>query len=463
MDYQSIVDSYEHDTVIIAVNMSSGEDYGTIRLTVCNDAYKEHLRARGAEFYPGMLYTETMERNLSFEGFVLQSIVEKKPLHAYINAPDFNAWLSLFFMPIRSDDENISYCLFTFDVDMNVDAEKLAESPAEYAEQVLKTCIRLRETDDFNEAMDSIICDIREMCDADRCCILLTDFDKRECSVLCDDFRGGSGRLPMDTYINDDFFNIVESWIDTLNGSNCIVISDEREFSVLKEINPDWASSLEENGISSVVLHPLKSNNEILGFIWVVNYDTERTLAIKEILEITTFILSGEIATRQLFERMERMSRTDLLTGVYNRNAMNNRIDSYSTSSSEPFGVVFADLNALKYTNDTSGHSSGDELLRRAASILKDIFDGYEVYRAGGDEFMVFAPGINEYEFYTCVNSLKVLADSEQDFDRIFFAVGSCYCDIGEDVRLALREADKKMYKDKEKFYEKHPEMIVRR
>ena len=194
-------------------------------------------------------------------------------------------------------------------MDENVDADKLADTSGESAGQVLKTCIRLRETDDFNEAMDSIICDIREMCDADRCCILLTDFNKRVCSVLCEDIRGGCGLLPMDTYISDDFFNIVESWIDTLNGSNCIVVSDEREFNVLKEVNPEWAASLEHGGINSVVLYPLKSNNEILGFIWAVNFDTEKAIAIKGILEVTTFILSGELANKQLFERMERMGQ----------------------------------------------------------------------------------------------------------------------------------------------------------
>ena len=463
MDHQAIVDSYEQLAVVVSVNLSGGEDYGVFRLVAANDLYKKAILGRGKEFVPNTLYTDYMDRDLNFENLCMNCIIEKKPIHSYVNAPIFNAWLSLFALPLRSDEDGLSYCLFSYDMDENVDADKLADTSGESAGQVLKTCIRLRETDDFNEAMDSIICDIREMCDADRCCILLTEFNKRVCSVLCEDIRGGCGLLPMDTYINDDFFNIVESWIDTLNGSNCIVVSDEREFNVLKEVNPEWASSLESGGINSVVLYPLKSNNEILGFIWAVNFDTERALAIKEILEITTFILSGELATKQLFERMEKMSRTDLLTGVYNRNAMNNRIDSYSTSSSVPFGVVFADLNALKYTNDTSGHASGDELLRRAANILKDIFDGYEVYRAGGDEFMVFAPGINEYEFYTCVNSLKVLADSEQDFDHVCFAVGSCYCDTGEDVRLALHEADKKMYRDKEKFYEEHPEMIIRR
>ena len=462
MDYQAIADSYEQIAAVVSVDMNPGDTYGTIRIVAGNDLYKEAVSERGKELVPGMLYTDAMDRDLNFESLCLRCIVEKKPIHSYVNAPVFEAWLSLFYLPLRSDTEGISYCLFSYDMDFSVDPAKLADTSAESAEQVLKTCILLRESGDFNESMDSITEDIREICDADYSCILLTDFAKRECSVQSEAIRGGSGMLPMETYLDNEFFGIVETWMDTLAGSNCVAVSNVTDWQALREVNPTWADSLDAAGAKSVILYPLKSNEDVIGFFWAINFDTERTLAIKEILEATTFILSAEIANRQMFDKMEQMSRTDLLTGVYNRNAMNNRIDSYTTCSEEPFGVIFADLNCLKYTNDTSGHARGDELLKSAAEILKDIFDGYEVYRAGGDEFMVFAPGINEYEFYTRMNSLKVLADSVVDFTHVCFAVGGCYCEEGADVRDALHEADKKMYKDKERFYEKHPEILRR-
>ncbi len=462
MDYQAIADSYEQVAVVVSIDLSEGDDYGKIRLVAGNDPYREDVRKRGKELVPGMLYTDVMEMDLNFESLCLRCIVEKKPIHSYVNASNFNAWLSLFILPLRSDKEGICYCLFSYDMDMCVDPEKLADTSADSAEKVLQTCIRLRETDDFHDAMYTIIGDIRDMCEADHCCILLTDRKKRECSVLCEAIRGGSGMLPMEAYLDNDFFDITDTWLDTLNGSNSIVISTEQEFQNLTQLNPVWARSLKNSGAKSVILYPLKSNNTVLGFIWAVNFNTENTIVINEILEVTTFILSAEIATRQLFDKMEVMSRTDLLTGVYNRNAMNIRIDSYAYTSAEPFGVIFADLNGLKYTNDTSGHANGDILLKDAAEILRSIFKDYEVYRAGGDEFMVFAPRITESDFYTRVNSLKELSDRSEGHDQVSFAIGSCYKEAGSDVHEALHEADIAMYQDKERFYATHPEVVRR-
>ena len=139
MDYQLIADSYEQLAVVVSIDFREGADYGKLRLVAANEPYRSAVRSNGAEFVPGMLYTETMERNPSFENLCLQCIVEKRPIHSYVNAPAFNAWLSLFMLPLRSDEEGLSYCLFSYDLDETVDPEKLADTHADTPEQVLKT------------------------------------------------------------------------------------------------------------------------------------------------------------------------------------------------------------------------------------------------------------------------------------------------------------------------------------
>ncbi|MDD6825081.1 MAG: diguanylate cyclase [Oscillospiraceae bacterium] len=77
------------------------------------------------------------------------------------------------------------------------------------------------------------------------------------------------------------------------------------------------------------------------------------------------------------------MGLIDTLSGVYNRNAMNNRIDEYySKKIALPYsiGVVFADINGLKRVNDQEGHQAGDRLIQSAAQLLKDAFSGYDIY-----------------------------------------------------------------------------------
>ena len=281
MDYQLIADSYEQLAVVVSIDFREGDDYGKIRLVAANEPYCAAVRSNGAEFVPGMLYTETMERNPSFENLCLQCIVEKRPIHSYVNAPAFNAWLSLFMLPLRSEEESLSYCLFSYDLDENVDPEKLADTHADTSEQVLKTCIRLWGSDDFDSALESIIDDIRGLCDADYCCMLLVDYDMRECSVLCESIRGGSGILPMETYLDDGFFDIIDTWRSTISESGSIAIYDEMSRDFLKEKNPLWAASLENAGVKTVVLYPMMSHGEIIGYIWAINFNTERTNDIK--------------------------------------------------------------------------------------------------------------------------------------------------------------------------------------
>lgn len=78
----------------------------------------------------------------------------------------------------------------------------------------------------------------------------------------------------------------------------------------------------------------------------------------------------------------------DTLTGLQNRNAWNDKIEEIINKTTE-VGIVFADLNNLKYANDHFGHLAGDALINTFADILKSTFDERNIYRIGGDEFVV--------------------------------------------------------------------------
>ena len=58
----------------------------------------------------------------------------------------------------------------------------------------------------------------------------------------------------MNDYLDEDFFDIAESWNDTIAGSTCIIIKDKHEWEVLKERNPQWYESLKSADVESSVL-----------------------------------------------------------------------------------------------------------------------------------------------------------------------------------------------------------------
>ena len=82
-------------------------------------------------------------------------------------------------------------------------------------------------------------------------------------------------------------------------------------------------------------------------------------------------------------ELLHEIAYTDNLTQLGNRYALERDVQKMSLES---VSIVSLDLNYLKYTNDTFGHSGGDILLKAAAACISSVYD--KVYRVGGDEFI---------------------------------------------------------------------------
>ena len=191
--------------------------------------------------------------------------------------------------------------------------------------------------------------------------------------------------------------------------------------------------------------------------MWALNYDGDMGNKIKEALEITTFILASEIANYYMIDRLKILSSRDMLTGVFNRNEMNNLVDELCRSDEQipSVGVVFADLNGLKTINDTEGHPAGDKLLKDAADVLREVFDEDQIFRAGGDEFSIFLRGVSEAEVADKVEQIR---DVSKRYDSVVYAIGYYVEKDGRNVRSALRLADERMYEDKKIYYEKNPD-----
>ncbi len=364
------------------------------------------------------------------------------------------------FLPVGQDEGNLSYCMYIMEMNEVADSESMSNINGDMASKVLQTTIKLRGATDFKTTMKEVIIDIGKMCQADHCCILLMDSYDRSCSVLCEYLAPGTNLLPMENYVDDGFYDIAESWEDTIAGSNCLIVKNEYDMEIVKERNPVWHESLKGAGAENIVLFPLKSRNTLLGYIWAINFNADDAVNIKETLELTTFILGSELGNYLLLDRLKVLSSKDMLTGVMNRNEMNNFVDSLSRGEigeKQPVGVIFADLNGLKAVNDSKGHPAGDALLKDAAAALRELYDEESIFRAGGDEFSIIIPGLSEEKMNMDIEELRKI---QNKYDGLVFAIGGCVVKSGLEVRKALRTADERMYEDKKKFYEKHPEKM---
>lgn len=458
MDFDKILSHYKAKACVMSVELYPDGSYGNIRVVAGNKAHRDEMEStQGRPFVPDCPYEFCFPKNQNFEDHCFRCVQSGKPLHAYVNLYMMGLWLNMFLMPLDSDREDVGYCVYCYDVAPKADSSAMADLSGDTASNVLKACIKLRGAENVKQTFQEVVEDIRKSCESDQCCILLTDAENRECSIFAESTREGLKVQPMSRYV-EGFYAIAETWPETLAGSTCIIVKDEREMEKLRLANPIWGSMLDLSGVKTIMLFPLRHGGELLGYLWTVNYNVDNTLIIKETLEVTTFLVASEISSYLLLNKLQTLSTIDSLTGVKNRNVMNNRIDQIVAGRKlTPDAVVFADLNGLKRTNDEQGHISGDKVLRSAAEILQYVFPEEDVYRAGGDEFMVLVSGISEDELNTRIAKIRTMAKLSEN---VYFSIGVC---CGEpDVRRAMHVADERMYVDKKSFYIEHPELKYR-
>lgn len=457
MNFDVLLSHYRAKACVVSVEFFPDGTYGNIRVVAGNKAHCDDMAALNHPFEPGCPYEACFPKNPNFEDHCFRCIRDGKPLHAYVDLYMMGLWLNMFLMPLDSDQENIGYCIYCYDVAPKADSSAMADLSADTAADVLKACIKLRGSQNIRQAFQEVIEDIGAICGSDHCCVLLTDDEKHECTTFAEFLREGSCLYPMSRYIQG-FYEIAQTWPDTLAGSTCIIIKDEHDMEKLQEQNPIWKASLEQAGVKTVVLYPLRHGGELLGYMWALNFNVENVLKIKETLELTTFFLASEISNYLLLDKLKILSTIDALTSVRNRNEMNNRVDRIVAGDEPvPQGVLFADLNGLKRVNDEQGHAAGDKMLRAAASILQSVFQDGVVYRAGGDEFMILVNEISEDEVQDRVARVHFLSGKTEN---VRFSIGVCYGK--KDIRKAMRLADERMYAFKNGYYEAHPELKYR-
>ena len=113
---------------------------------------------------------------------------------------------------------------------------------------------------------------------------------------------------------------------------------------------------------------------------------------------IVNFVVAQyDISAVMRFEaELEFQARHDALTGLANRNLLNERLEhAISTARHGGSGlwVAFVDLDRFKFINDTLGHEAGDTVLKQLAERLRlAVREADTVARMGGDEFVLVLP-----------------------------------------------------------------------
>jgi diguanylate cyclase (GGDEF)-like protein len=147
--------------------------------------------------------------------------------------------------------------------------------------------------------------------------------------------------------------------------------------------------------------------------------------------------------TERQREELEKLSRTDPLTGCLNRRGFSERLEMELAREGAEVSLIVLDLNSFKAVNDRHGHAAGDELLRWVGSTLQGLLRSSDVTgRLGGDEFALLLPGVSGEEA-RAIAARTVAALAE----RVGSAAGvACSPADGTDEDALHRHADADLY-----------------
>ena len=305
MDFQDFLNSCASQSCILSVQRLANNKIGEIRIIAANDKYIDKMgRDR---YHDGMLYSDLVPADRKFEKFVFESAYEKMPLHAYVDTRALGFWTEQYMLPLEGGDENLKYCQFIFEFTKNADASKLSKVSPENADTVIESCITFRTSDSFYDAVDKVIYSLRKKCDAEACVLLNSDDIEKSITLLSASVYP-EPEIPITQMVKSIPYDIVDSWRETVGDSNCILVENEHDMEILKGRNPTWAKSLESQKIKSICFVPLYQRKKVLGYLYVTNFDTQRVTSIKELIEITSFFLSAELANYNLLAKLD-MSR----------------------------------------------------------------------------------------------------------------------------------------------------------
>lgn len=240
---------------------------------------------------------------------------------------------------------------------------------------------------------------------------------------------------------------VCANWYRRFEEGKSVIIDDLED---IKENDPLQYENLKRQGINSLVVVPLYDNGKVIAFYGVDNPPPVVLYYSHDMLQIVASFIIACLKRKKMLSKLMELSYTDALTKLGNRFALTEYVKQMDITQS--VAVVYCDITGLKKVNDTQGHEAGDTLIINSCECLREVFDGYGLFRLGGDELLVICPNITRAD---TDNRLDQLRNTLKDYS-VNLAIGMVWKDvIGDNLEKTIFEAEKRMYEDKSEYYKK--------
>ncbi|MDD3947448.1 MAG: sensor domain-containing phosphodiesterase [Clostridia bacterium] len=309
------------------------------------------------------------------------------------------------------------------------------------AEQSMIKCVKtLTSAGDIDTSIRSVLSNILSYYDADRVSIFEIDWESGTVSNTYESCSDGTeskineyGEIPL---------CIMDFWIQQFKQKKYISIGTSQE-----ETDTEKKQFLLNQNLEALLAIPFYYNETVFGFLSVEN-PRKHHANIKYLRNLAYFI-SNEMLKHRIHQKNEYLSYHDTLTGLYNRNYYNAFRTEFKQRKPRNTGVVFVDVNELKYINDTYGHECGDKELIHVAHVIKKNFPRDIIFRISGDEFVVICEEIPQEKFLARIESM--LSDFYHE-EQETVTCGSYWTESYINLDMAVNKADELLYVNKQEY-----------
>lgn len=253
-----------------------------------------------------------------------------------------------------------------------------------------------------------------------------------------------------------------------LQAHNCEALQQNEAYMAVnlpgKEICPVLS---EHEGLQSHLCVPIKTQDRTYGVLHLASRRAYAFWGSDFVLALNICKQIGVAAERaRLFEEVDRLARTDALTGLYNKREFWDRVEREIRRANRrhsTMSMLLIDLDRLKWINDCFGHNQGDSVLSRLGQMIREECRSSDIaFRYGGDELCILLPDTSREEAKIAADRLRMAARSIRVGEEsgqiligndtgITMSIGvACYPADSTNAQQLFENADAAMYRAKE-------------
>jgi len=223
----------------------------------------------------------------------------------------------------------------------------------------------------------------------------------------------------------------------------------------LKRNTPELYNFFKKHGIKRVCYAIVINNNSTTSILGVINPRMRMRISI--LLKDISVCFSMAVYNKKYLDKTKFIAATDSLTGLSNRTAYKRDISRLDEAQPTDFSCIYIDVNELHIINNKYGHAAGDGMLLAVSNALKQIFANDKIYRIGGDEFLVFAENTPKDIIEAAITRLI----NEVEAMDYHISVGMDYRSKNIDTSETVKEAEKRMYEAKARYYQQKEQKSI--